>query len=195
MKNQQLIIRFGTLVLLIFLAAFSRLIPHPANFTPIGAMALFGAAYFSKKHIALIVPITAMWLSDLVLNNIVFSQHFTSFVWWHQGAYWTYGSFILIGFIGFSLLRKVKVQTVLLSSLSASILFFLLSNFGVWMSATIYAKNMSGLIVCYTAAIPFFGNTLLGDLFYCGILFGTFELAQAKIPLLKQDLNTIKIIK
>lgn len=185
MEKLKINIRFGTLSVFILLAAFSRLIPHPPNFAPIGAMALFGAAYFSRKYIALVIPIIAMWLSDLVLNNVVYGQYFDHFVWFYQGFYWTYGAFVIIGLIGFLLLKKVKVQTLLIGSLSASILFFLLSNFGVWFSGTMYPKDLNGLLVCYTAAIPFFKNTLMGDLVYCSVLFGAFEFAQAKIPSLK----------
>ncbi len=179
-------LRFGTLCLMVLFAAFSRLLPHPPNFAPIGAMALFGAVYFSRKYLALIVPIIAMWLSDLVLNNVIYGQYFDHFVWFYQGFYWTYSAFILIGLVGFLLFRKVKVQTVLLGSLSASILFFLVSNFGVWFSGTMYPKDVNGLLACYSAGIPFFKNTLAGDFVYCGVLFGAFEYAQVRIPLLAQ---------
>lgn len=185
MKNQKINIRFGVLCLLILLAAFSRLLPHPSNFAPIGAMALFGAAYFSQRYLAFLIPIISMWLSDLVLNNVVYGQYFDHFVWFYQGFYFTYGAFILIGLMGFLLLKKVKIQTLLIGSLSASILFFLVSNFGVWFSGTMYPKDLNGLMACYTAAIPFFKNTLMGDLVYCGVLFGAFELAQARIPALQ----------
>ena len=185
MKNQKINIRFGIVSLLILLAAFSRLIPHPPNFTPVGAMALFGAAYFSKRYLALVIPIIAMWLSDLVLNNVIYAQYFDSFVLFYPGFYWTYSAFIVIGLVGFFLLKRTKPQNILIASLSASILFFLLSNFGVWASGMMYPKDFSGLLACYTAAIPFFQNTLMGDLVYCGVLFGAFEFAQYKLPLLK----------
>ena len=185
MKNQKINIRFGVLSLLVLGAAFSRLIPHPPNFAPIGAMALFGAAYFSRKGIALIIPIVAMWLSDLYLNNVVYGQYFDHFVWFYQGFYWTYGAFVVIGLMGFAILKTVKVQLVLVGSLSASILFFLLSNFGVWFSGNMYSNDINGLITCYTAGLPFFKNTIIGDLVYCGVLFGAFEFAQTKIPVLQ----------
>ena len=185
MEKLKINFRFGALSLFVLLAAFSRLIPHPPNFAPIGAMSLFGAAYFSKKYVALVIPIIAMWLSDLALNNIVYGQYFDHFVWFYQGFYWTYGAFVIIGLSGFFLLKKVKVQTILFGSLSASLLFFILSNFGVWFSGTMYSKDLNGLIACYTAAIPFFKNTVMGDLVYCSILFGVFEFAQYKIPALK----------
>jgi hypothetical protein len=150
MKNQKINIRFGVLSLLILLAAFSRLIPHPPNFAPIGSMALFGAAYFSRKYIALILPVVAMWLSDLFINNVVYASYFEGFVFFYQGFYWTYLSFILIGISGFFILKKVKPQNILIGAVSASVLFFVVSNFGVWMSGTMYPKTPEGLLTCYT---------------------------------------------
>ncbi len=185
MKTLKIDFRLGTLALIILLAALSRLLPHPPNFTPIGAMALFGAAYFTQRYYSLLIPIISMWLSDLVLNNVVYGQYFDHFVWFYDGFYFTYGAFILIGLTGFLLLKNVKVQTILLGSLSASIVFFLISNFGVWATGKMYPKNLDGLIACYSAGLPFFKNTLMGDLVYCGVLFGSFEFAQKRIPALK----------
>ena len=185
MEKQKIHIRFGVLALLILLAAFSRLIPHPPNFSPIGAMALFGSAYFLKKHFALALPVLAMWLSDLVINNVVYAQYFESFTFFYQGFYWTYGAFIVIGVIGFCVLKKVRFTNVLSAALLASVAFFVISNFGVWASGTMYPKTLNGLAACYSAGIPFFKNTILGDLVYSGILFGAFELVQYKYPALK----------
>ena len=183
-------LRFGVISLMVLLAAFSRLIPHPPNFAPIGAMALYGAAYFTQRYLAFLIPIISMWLSDLVLNNVVYGQYFDHFVWVYDGFYFTYGAFILIGLIGFVALKRVKIQNLVLASLLASIVFFLLSNFGVWASTTMYPKNFSGLIACYTAGLPFFKNTIMGDLVYTGVLFGVFELAQRQIPILRlQTIN------
>lgn len=184
-KKKNLHLRFGVIALMVLLAAFSRLLPHPPNFAPIGAMALFGAAYFSQRYLSFLIPIISMWLADLVLNNVVYSQYFDHFVWFYQGFYWTYGAFILIGLIGFVALKRVKIQNLILASLSASIIFFLLSNFGVWASTTMYPKDFSGLITCYAAGLPFFKNTVMGDFVYTGVLFGAFELAQRRIPFLQ----------
>jgi hypothetical protein len=185
MENQKIALRFSVISLIIVLAAFSRLIPHPPNFAPIGAMALFGAAYFSQRYLAFAIPIISMWLSDLVLNNVVYGQYFDHFVWFYQGFYWTYGAFIIIGVVGFFMLKKVQLKSVVLASLLAAVLFFVISNFGVWATGSMYPKNFSGLLACYTAAIPFFKNTLIGNLVYSGVLFGAFELAQYKLPVLK----------
>lgn len=185
--------RFGVLALMVLTAALSRLLPHPPNFAPIGAMALFGAAYFSKKHLALILPIAAMWLSDIIINNVVYAQYFDGFTLFYQGFYWTYGAFVAIGVLGFLLLKTVKVQNVAIASILAAFLFFLISNFGVWQSGTMYPKTLSGLTACYTAGLPFLKNTLLGNLFYNSVLFGAFELAQYKYNSLR--INPIQIKK
>lgn len=184
-EKKSIQLRHGLIALMVLLAAFSRLIPHPPNFAPIGAMALFGAAYFSRRHLALAIPIISMWLSDLVLNNVVYGQYFDHFEWFYDGFYWTYGAFIIIGLIGFVTLKRTKTHNLILASLLASIVFFLLSNFGVWASTTMYPKDFGGLMACYTAGLPFIKNTILGDFVYTGVLFGAFEFAQYKIPALK----------
>ncbi len=186
MGNKKINLRTSVIALVILLAAFSRLIPHPANFAPIGAMALFGAAHFSKRYLAFLVPIISMWLSDLFLNNVVYAHYFDHFVWFYPGFYWTYSAFTVIGLVGFSLLKKTKPKYIVAASLAASILFFLISNFGVWASGMLYPKNIGGLLLCYTTALPFFRNTILGDLVYCSVLFGVFEFAQIKFPVLQR---------
>ena len=191
MEKSKINIRFGVLVLIVLLAAFSRLIPHPPNFAPIGAMSLFGAAYFSRKYLAFVVPIAAMWLSDLLLNNVIYGQYFDHFVWFYNSFYWTCIAFVLIGFIGFGLLKKVRPTNLLIASLSASVVFFLVSNFGVWVSGIMYPKTFSGLVSCYTAGLPFLKNTIIGDLAYSGALFGIFEVIQYKVPLFKSSAYTI----
>jgi hypothetical protein len=187
MTTTTISLRFTIISVLILFAAFSRLLPHPPNFAPIGAMALFGAAYFSQRYLTFFIPIISMWLADLFLNNIVYGHYFDHFVWFYQGFYWTYGAFILIGLIGFLVLKRIQVQNLIIASLLASFIFFLVSNFGVWASTAMYTKSFSGLLTCYTAAIPFFRNTLMGDLVYTGVLFGVFEYAQFKFPVLRYN--------
>jgi hypothetical protein len=189
MEKNKIALRFGVISMIILLAAMSRLVPHPANFAPIGGMALFGAAYFSKRYWAFIIPIVSMWLADLVLNNVVYSRYFDHFIWFYQGCYWTYGAFILIGLVGLVVLKSIKVKNLILASLLASIVFFLLSNFGVWISTNMYPQSFSGLIACYVAGLPFFRNTIISDLVYTGILFGVFEFAQQKIPAIQLQTN------
>ncbi|OJU52132.1 MAG: hypothetical protein BGN96_07485 [Bacteroidales bacterium 45-6] len=184
MEKKKMIIHFSVISLIILLAALSRLIPHPPNFSPIGAMSLFGAAYYAQRRWAFIIPIASMWTSDLILNNVVYSQYFDHFVWLSPSSLCTYGAFVLIALVGFVFLRKISVTNVIGASLTASVVFFLVSNLGVWVSTEMYAKSWTGLIDCYAAGVPFFRYTLSGDLIYSGISFGVFELLKIIVPAL-----------
>jgi hypothetical protein len=183
--NQKINLRLGILVLMILLAAFSRVIPHMPNFSPLGAIGLFGAAYFTYKWQAFLIPIAATWLSDLYINNVIYAQYYSEFTWFYQGFYWQYGSYLLITLAGLFIFKKVNPQRVAAAALTSSLLFFLVSNFGVWASGALYPKTFDGLITCYIAGIPFLKGTLLGDLCYSGVLFGTFALAQKQFPILQ----------
>uniref|UniRef100_A0A832G7G9 Uncharacterized protein n=1 Tax=Ignavibacterium album TaxID=591197 RepID=A0A832G7G9_9BACT len=165
--------RLLILSLMILAAAFVRLIPHPPNFAPIAAMALFSGAYFNKKSFAFAVPLAAMFLTDAIIG-------------FHSSMWIVYLSFALIVLIGMLMLKKISIKNVVVASVTASISFFIITNFGVWALGTMYPKNIAGLIECYIAAIPFIQNTLLGDLFYSGIMFGMFEFAKSKHPVLSQ---------
>lgn len=169
---------------IIIAASLSRFIPHPMNFAPLGAMALFGAAYFSNKQLGFLVPFLAWFASDLVLNNVFYNQYFADFALFTPGAFWIYGSMAAIFAIGAGLLRKITLPRLFVGSLSASVVFFVLSNFGVWMAGMGYPMTLAGLEACYIAALPFFVNTLLGDLFYSLVLFGLYEalLASHLVP-------------
>lgn len=172
------------LCLLLLLAVASRLIPHPANFAPMGAMALFGSAYFNRKYLALLLPILATWLSDLFINNVIYAQYYPKFTWFYDGFYWQYGTYVLIGLLGLLIFKKVNLKRVLTGSLVSALLFFIITNFGCWIGSTTYHQNLTGLMECYAMGIPFLKGTLLGDLFYCGILFGSFEFIKIKVPAL-----------
>ena len=185
MNTNKINLRTGILVAIIFLAAFSRLVPHLPNFSPLGAIGLFGAAHFSKKWQALFLPIAATWLSDLFINNVVYAQYYPKFTWFYEGFYWQYGSYLLIALAGFLIFKKVKTSTVLMGALASTTIFYIVSNFGCWIGSTVYAQNFNGLMTCYAAGVPFIKGTLLGDLFYSGVLFGSFALMQQKFPVLK----------
>jgi len=182
---QKLNLRFAVITLMIILAAASRFMPHPSHFAPIGGMALFGAAYFAKRRWAFIIPIFSMWISDLVLNNVIYGQYFDRFVWFYDGSLFTYGAFALIVLLGMLTLKKVRVPNLIASALGASVIFFIVSNFGAWFGTAMYPKNFSGLLACYAAGIPFFGNTVLGDLVYSAALFSAFELSVRGFPQLQ----------
>lgn len=176
--NKRLLIISG----LLLLAAVSRMIPHPYNFAPIGAMSLFGAAYFSNKKLAFALPLLAFFISDLFVNNILYADYYSGFVLISPGFYWTYGAMIAIVLAGIFILKKINFKRIVGGALSASVLFFVISNFGVWLTSPMYDLSISGFIACYAMAIPFFHMTVLGDLFYCGALFGAYEFAKTRIP-------------
>src|SRR3990172_12908980 len=96
MKTEKLNIRFGIITLMILAAALSRLIPHPPNFAPIGAMAIFGAAYFSNRIVAFAIPLLSMWLSDIVINNTIYASYYNHFWLAPDGFPWNYAAFLLI---------------------------------------------------------------------------------------------------
>ncbi len=169
MKEKLFSTKFFFLTGLILAAVFSRLIPHPPNFAPIAAIALFGGAYFDNKKLAFIVPFIALLISDLVIG-------------FYEGMWAIYLSFALVVGIGFMLRNRVNTGRVAIAAVSSSVLFFVVTNFAVWVSGFLYPMNFSGLVTCYTAAIPFFHNTLIGDLVYSGALFGLYALAKVKYP-------------
>jgi hypothetical protein len=174
--------RFGLIVGMIALAAASRFaLLNVPNFSPVGAMALFGGAYFAKKYWAFIVPTLGLWMSNLVLNNTVYKAWFPEFSFGFDA--WTFGSFAVMVAIGIVIfMKKVNTVNFLSANLLGTVAFFLVSNFGVWMGSKMYTHDMNGLLECYALGLPFIKNTLLSNLLFSGILFGAFELAQRRFP-------------
>ncbi len=161
--------RFLVLCGMIAAAALTRFIPHLPNFTAVGAMALFGGAYFANKKVAFAVPLIAMFITDLFLG-------------FHSTIIAVYLAFALIVVIGMTMVQKKNVSNVLIASIVASVSFFVITNFAFWITGILYPVNPAGLVECYIAAIPFFGYNLMGNLFYAGLMFGLFELAKVKFP-------------
>lgn len=176
MNSKILTTRFIFISSIILIAAICRLFPHIPNFTPIAAMALFGGAYLSDKRLAIILPLLALFISDLGLE-LLFGIGF------HNTMIYVYVGFILTSLIGISMQNKVGVKSIFVSSLLSSILFFIITNFGVW-AAYNPQTGIAGLTATYVLGIPFFAPTLIGDLFFNTILFSTFYLAQTKYPVL-----------
>ncbi len=161
--------RTAVAVTMILIAAFSRLLPHPPNFTPIAAIALFSAVYLDRKA-AMIIPLLAMLASDYVIG-------------FYGTIGWVYGSILAVGLIGFWLRGRRTIGTTALATLGGSVLFFIVTNFGVWYSQEVtYPHTLAGLASCYVAAIPFFRNALAGDLFFVALLFGSYELMRRALP-------------
>ena len=163
------------IISLILIASLSRLIPHYPNFTSICAVALFSTYYFKKNHIAIIISLSALWISDLLLNNIIYFDTYKNFTLFYKGFFWQYLPIILIAIIGKRILRKLSIGGLILSSLASSLIFFIISNFGVWLNSSIYSSDINGLLTCYFAAFPFFLNTLISTLVYSIALFFSYE--------------------
>ena len=157
--------RLVTLLGAIVAAAALRLVPHPPNFTPIGAMALFSGAYLGRRPLAFVAPIGALLLSDLILG-------------FYHGQATVYFSVALIVMVGMLALRRVSPIRVGAAALASSVLFFIITNLGMWYCSGFYPRTTAGLEACFIAAIPFFQNTVAGDLFYATLLFGGFRLAE-----------------
>ena len=166
---------FYFIIGLILIASFSRLIPHYPNFTPICAIALFGSKYFKNRFIAFGIPLLSLFISDVIINNFFLNSYFNDFVFFYQGFYWQYGSFILVAILGRVVLKKLSILKLFGISIVSSMIFFIISNFGVWLTSVFYPKNILGLISCYSAAVPFYYGTLFGSLFYSTFLFGSYE--------------------
>jgi hypothetical protein len=156
-------------------AAMLRIIPHPMNFAPIGALALFGGAYFSSKRAAFAVPLLSLMAGDA----------FTGF---HRLMIYVYASFLVSVAIGLWLRHKKSVPRIGVATLAGAIQFFLITNFAVWVTSTgNYPKTAAGLAACYVAGIPLFWNTLAGDTFYVALLVGVMALAEKQFPSLRSE--------
>jgi hypothetical protein len=166
-------IRFTVLVGMILAATAARLLPHPPNFSPIAALALFAGASFASRRTAFALPLGALLLSDVVLG---FSS-ITPVV---------YGSFALITCLGFWVQPRPRLGRIAGASVAGALLFFVLTNLGVWALAGLYPKTSTGLADCFIAAVPFFRNTLAGDLFYTALLFGGLALVEKRWPVLAE---------
>lgn len=181
----------GPLVIggMILAAALTRLLPHPFpvpyNFSPIESMALFGGAYYAKRAWAVVTPLVAMLASDLALGLVHGGSYFNYF--FDASFLPVYACIVLCTLLGLGLRGRATGLRVLGSSLLGSALFFLLTNFAVWATASADVSPIcaNGLGACYVAGLPFFQWTVLGTLFYAAILFGGFALLRARIPQLR----------
>lgn len=154
------------ILFLVIIGFVSRILPHLANFTPVTAISLFGATHLNKKQ-AFSVPFLIMILSDMFIGFDGLPSRI-----------FVYSSFLISIFIGLWIKKNNSIKTIIFGSLLSSVIFFVVTNFGVWMFGTMYTKNLAGLAECYFYAVPFFKNAILGDLFYTGVFFGGYELSK-----------------
>jgi len=133
-------------------------------------MFLFSGATFRSKAESLAVPLAALLLSDYAVIHFLYGGKFG---WWSP---YTWAGFVIAGLIGWTLRSKITWARVAFASIAGSVLFFLISNFGVWVAGKLYPLTLSGLAACYVAALPFFRNSILGDLAYAAFMLGSFQL-------------------
>lgn len=164
-------------IFFIIMGVFLRLIPHIPNFAPITALALFGGTYLNKR-LALILPILTMAISDYLLFPHSMFHSTTLYVW---------GSFLISGLLGLWIRKHNKPGFVLGASLIASLQFFLITNFGVWVTTNMYSHDLNGLLQSYLMGLPFYKYTLLGDLFYTVSFFGLYKLVRFSVELIRAD--------
>ncbi len=162
---------------LVLAAAAARLVPHVPNLTPVEAMALFGGAYLGDRRTALLAPLAALFASDLVLGYAVYGYGLV-----YPGMAFVYLAVAAIAVLGGRLGPRAGAGRVALGTLGAASLFFLVTNFGVWLTGGLYPHSLEGLLACYTAALPFFRYTLAGTVLYSALLFGGFALARRRFP-------------
>ena len=160
---------------LVLAAAITRFVPHPPNFTPLGAMALFAGATLLDRRLALLVPFAALLVSDFLIGQI----QGTGFGFYSTQVF-VYTAFAMITLMGRALQQhRRSALRIGAMSLAASTLFFLVTNLGVWLASGMYPRTVAGLSSCFMQAIPFFGNTVAGDLVYATALFGGLALVES----------------
>src|SRR5579875_1280021 len=149
-------------------AILFRILPHPWNATPLGAMFLFSGATFRSKRNSLLVPLAALLLSDYAVDQLIYHGAY------HWFSPFTWAAFLLIGILGWTLRGKFNWLGIAGMSVAGSSLFFLITNFGVWVGWSMYPRSAAGLAECYLAGLPFYRNALLGDLIWSAIMFGSY---------------------
>jgi hypothetical protein len=197
MSIQKINPRFAVLAVFMTLVAALR-IPDAASitpwshFTPIGAMGLFGGAYFTKQWKAVLFPLLTLFVSDLIIQLFIFNGQYGVM---YRGWYWIYGIFVLITFIGKWMIKKVSVKNVFIAAITVSLTHWLLADFTVWAGGGTDLRTMlplsrdwNGLMQCYAQGFPFMKNFLMGTLLYSAMMFGSFELLQQRYPSLKMQL-------
>jgi hypothetical protein len=163
---------------LLVLAAALRIAPHPWNFTPVGAMALFSGALLKDRRLAFLFPLLTLFLGDI-------------FIGFHKLIPIVYASFLINVAIGLWLRERRTMSRISLATLAGAIQFFLITNFAVWQFLSGYPHTASGLVACYAAGIPFFWNTLAGDAVYAALLFGAYALAERFLPALSPSVRRV----
>lgn len=183
------------ILVLIIAVSICRFFPHIFNFSPIGAICLFGAAHFRKKWMAVALPLVLVIGTDIILNNTIYATESGALGLFYKGAFWVYFSYFLIVLLGVALYtKKITLANVFGGAIGATVIFYLLTNFVAWYANPIYAQSWSGLMASYAAGIPFIKGSFLGNLCFTPLLFGTYYLLQQRYDFLKLRKMTYAVI-
>ena len=173
------------LIALAVAAAASRLAPHPPNFSPLAAVALFGAALLPTRALGLGVPLATLLVSDLLLE-LAHRAGWLAYGGFYPGQWVVYACALATALLGLTLRRGRTAGSVAAATLASSVVFFLATNFVYFYgNGSLYPRTPAGLLLCYEAALPFFGNGLAGDAFFAATLFGGLALAESRFPALR----------
>ena len=164
-------IKVVLIILIIFLVSLTRIFPLPPNFTPILALAIFGGAYLPNRITAISLPIISMFISDLIIG-------------FHSQIFTVYATIILLSILG-HLMKTKNFKNFAITGFTGSLIFFIITNFSVWLGGSLYPLTIDGIIQCYIMAIPFFHNTLISTILFLTILFFGYTFAEKKISNLK----------
>lgn len=164
----------------IFAIIMTRILPHPPNFTAVGAAAIFGGAVFSKSWKAILVPLLALFISNVIINNTIYSAYYETFSVLSLGSLWVYAAIIFMSVLANVFIKSFKVTSIAGVTVGGTILFFAVTNFGAWFGNPMYPQTLDGLISAYIAGLPFVLNSLLGNIVFVSILFGSYFWATNK---------------
>jgi hypothetical protein len=181
LRKESMIVRTIVILSMIALAAVLRVVPHPWNFTPVGAMALFSGAVVKDRRLAFLFPLLALFVGDI-------------FVGFHKLMPLVYASFLVNVALGYWIRDRRTTTRISAITLLGAIQFFLVTNFGVWAFLDGFPRTAAGLIACYIAGIPLFWNTLAGDALYAALLFGGLVLAERLFPVLRDPASRANAI-
>jgi hypothetical protein len=172
--------KISIIFITVFAVAMTRIIPHWPNVTALAAIAIFGGATLRNSLTAVLIPITAIFFSDLIINNVFYAEYYDGFVLFGASAGWIYAAFILMTVLAHFSIKSFKSLPIVSTTVLSTILFFGLTNFGSWLYSPFYTQDLGGLMLAFEAGIPFVLNSLLSNLFFVGIFFYGYSLATEK---------------
>tara|TARA_R110002050_G_scaffold297339_2_gene458613 strand:- start:18424 stop:19086 length:663 start_codon:yes stop_codon:yes gene_type:complete len=164
----------------VFAVAMTRIIPHWPNVTAVAAIAIFGGATLRNSLAAVLIPLSAIFFSDIIINNVFYAEYYDEFVFFGASSGWIYAAFILMTVLAHVTIRSFKALPIIGTTALATILFYVLTNFGAWLYSPLYSQDLSGLMLSFEAGLPFVLNSLLSNLFFVGVFFYGYSIATEK---------------